>query len=234
MTEFSFTDRDLRLAAAGARDAILAALPEPEACPADFSEGFHARMKPLLRQGEAWENHRRLRRRLIAALLALVLGAAAVAAFHPAVRAAVQKWFRETFSHSVVYRYTESAPPDAVLPEYTVGWLPEGYVLTEEYPYYDSYFAAFDSDTGDRIVISWYIMNRDTQSTFMYGDNVSYTCTDCTVGGKTAHYYEVMDPSRPNDLIWFDNETGVTFRISASLSQADMLRIAESFSQVSP
>ena len=227
MTEFSFKDRDLRLAAAGARDAILAALPEPEACPADFSEGFHARMKPLLRQGAAWDARRKLRRRLIAALLALVLGAAAVAAFHPAVRAAVQKWFRETFSHSVVYRYTESAPPDAVLPEYTVGWLPEGYVLTDVYEDTVYRYLVYQNSEDQYIFIDFNYMFDGTISEMEWDSDLAYEFSQIEIHGCPAHLYIVPDQSCENDLLWFDDATGISFQISGFLSKDELIRIAE-------
>lgn len=227
MTEFTFSDNELRLAAISARNAILASLPEPESCNPEFSNTFLEKMNMLLRLDQKRTVHKKRIRRLVVAILALMVAAAALITFHPTVRATVQKWVRTVFGNAVVYRFTADQPP-VQLPQYTINWLPDDYEQTESYSLDRSYSATYINQAEDRILIVWYIMSDGVFSVQMYENDSSYIVTDCSVRGMPAHYYEIKNSSHPNELIWFDEASGVVFHIRSHLSQDELLRIAES------
>lgn len=227
MTEFMFSDNELRLAAVSARNAILATLPEPEGCKADFSDAFLEKMNALLRLDKKRAARRKRTQRIVAAILALIIGAAALITFHPTVRAAVQKWLRTTFGNTIVYHYTEEQPADA-LPNYSIGWLPEGYTLVDSYEDPACRYLVYQNKDEQYLYIDFNAMFDGTLNEMEWDPDLKYHYSQITVNGCPADLYIVPDQSVSSDLLWFDEDAGVAFQVSGFLSKDELLQIAES------
>ena len=60
------------------------------------------------------------------------------------------------------------------------------------------------------------------------------TVTDVEVNGCPGEFYNEETSGDPNGLIWFDEENGIGFGISAFLPLSDIMHIAESVSLCDP
>lgn len=49
-----------------------------------------------------------------------------------------------------------------------------------------------------------------------------------TVLGDTGEFYTATDDSETNELVWFDDESGILFTLSSFLDKGVMLEMAES------
>ena len=132
----------MKAAAAAWRKAMLASLPEPEDCPADFSPAFEERIKALQKAHARKTARRQTMRRLVAAVLAVVIALSALVLSNPQARAAVFSWVRKVFGYRTTYVLPEKE--HMALPEYVPPWLPEGFEVvfsTEmEHPRETAYF----------------------------------------------------------------------------------------------
>ena len=232
MTEFTFSDNELRLAAINARNAILASLPEPESCKPEFSITFLEKMNMLLRLDKKRTVHKRRIRRLVAAILALMIAAAALITFHPTIRATVQKWLRTTFGSTILYHYIEEQPADA-LPNYSIGWLPEGYTLVDSYEDPACRYLVYQNKDEQYLYIDFNAMFDGTLNEMEWDPDLKYNYMQITVNGCPADLYIVPDQSVSSDLLWFDEDAGVAFQVSGFLSKDELIRIAENIKEPS-
>ena len=228
MTEFTFSDNELRLAAINARNAILASLPEPESCKSEFSITFLEKMNMLLRLDKKRTVHKRRIRRLVAAILALMIAAAALITFNSAARATVIQWVREVYKNSILYRFAVEKAA-AVLPDCEIGWIPEGYAETNAYKDNDLFSALYENKTGESIIINYYFMQDGTLHDILLEDGVEYAHKEISINGNSADYYEALDHSDSNDLIVFDETHKIVLHISGFLDEKAIVRIAENF-----
>lgn len=103
--------------------------------PVTVSPRLLRQMNAMLNDPNSWakRQHRsiwsRIARTAAVILLVLSLSLSALMAVSPTVRAAVINWVRETYEHSVIYRFFDKS--DDQLPNYAPTWLPEGFVLDE-------------------------------------------------------------------------------------------------------
>ena len=227
MSEFSFSDKDLQLAAGQVRGVMLTSLPLPSECTHVFSDAFTERMDALLEQDRQQRKRQTVLRHVAAVFLALLVGASALFAFNPEVRAAVLHWAREFYVSSVLYRFTGEAPA-APLPACEIGWLPEGYTEVEVYQDEDLFFALYENESGETIAIDYSYMFDGTLLEITFEGKSDHQHKMVSINGQPADFYEVVDGSDTNELIWFDEKQNISFHISGMLHEATMLRIAES------
>lgn len=232
MTEFTFSDNELRLSAISARNAILASLPEPESCNPEFSNTFLEKMNMLLRLDKKRTVHKRRIRRLVAAILALMIATAALITFHPTIRATVQKWLRTTFGSTILYHYIEEQPADA-LPNYSIGWLPEGYTLVDSYEDPACRYLVYQNKDEQYLYIDFNAMFDGTLNEMEWDPDLEYNYMHITVNDCPADLYIVPDQSVSSDLLWFDEDAGVAFQVSGFLSKDELIRIAENIKEPS-
>lgn len=223
MGKIIITDDALKLAAASVREAMLSTIPPAEECRHTFSPEFEAKMEQLIAAEQRRSRRRSAARRVAAVFLAVLLGVGAWLAVDAPARASFFNWVREVYETYIVYRFT-GEPSAEGLPEYRLGWLPDGYVEV--------------SMVHDDNLQGYLYQNGETALTFMYyhliqGDagihyNEDAECTPITVNGHQGHFYAAANATVSNDLIWVDEPRGILFVLSGFLSQDDMLNIAES------
>lgn len=228
MKQYSFTDDELRLAAASVCASMVEAA---EAIPGgehEFSDSFLKKMEALVALDKRRNKRRRVWHRVASVFLAFLLGASIFLATNPEARAAFLAWVREVYESSVVYRFFGNA--SGVLPRYEITWMPEGFVLVDE-----------DTIDEDEIRICYYISESDDisfqyswifdgTSTFIFNPNGLPNAQDCEINGIKGQFYSAGENSRTNVLIWIDEAQNIVFTMSSTLNMADMLHIAESVS----
>ena len=222
---FPFSDEELKKAAGLVAESMLGALPERIDPPHAFSEAFQAKMEKLMHKQKV----RRARLRFLrgaAAVLAVILVMAGVwLATDTDAWADLQRWFRHISGTDVIYGYAGPAPSEP-LPEYEMGWLPEGYVFSfelEEIPGLARRIA-YEKEGQDILYFAYGYMSEEYEST-VTGDGPA-DFERVTVAGMEGdlHYTEGMGS---NVLTWFDEEAGIHFALQTNLSKLAMLKIAE-------
>jgi hypothetical protein len=227
MTEFSFSDKDLQLAAGKVRSALLESLPAPSDCTHEFSDSFLEKMEVVVQQDRRHQARKTFLLRIAAVFLALLIGAGALFAFSPEVRAAVTQWVREVYENSILYRFIEEKESSSI-PDYEVGWLPKGYEESDVYKDDDLISAIYENEAGESIIINLYSMQNGTIHEMIYQNGTEYAHKKITINGMPADYYEVPDHSDSNDLVVFYEMKKVVLHINGFLDKESMIHIAES------
>lgn len=224
MTAFSFSDRELQLAAEQVRAAMLASLPEPADCHHTFSDAFLANMERLIRRYSRKKQRKSAMRSVAAVFLAILIGAAALFAFNGTVRAAVTQWVREFYETHIIYHYTGERSAD-VLPKCEVGWVPEDYTRTDEYRDEDTFAEVYENTEGEIFVITCTFMQSGSVSQIEYLNDTTYTHNPTSINGEPADFYIGSDGS--SDLIVLNHQAGIEIEINGYLDEETAVRIAE-------
>lgn len=222
----SFTEDQLRQAAAQVRDAMLASLPPEEDCRHRFSPAFLRRMRPLLRR----QRHPVLYRamgRAAALFLAVLLGGGAFLTASPQARAALFQWTRQVYESSVLYRF-DGESKNQTLPVYQLTWIPEGYTEFAPPKHNTTHDEVYCNQDDQLLTFTYGLMQEGTALYIVDTDNaVSKTINRA---GIAYEVYTSTDPALPNAVSWLDEEDGIFFAISGFLSEDDILHIADGVS----
>ena len=163
--------------------------------------------------------------------LALLIGASVWLAADKGARAAFQRWIREVYENSVVYRFFGS--PEETFPQYELKWVPEGYELATEIESVDSNNKQKDvlyenSETGDSFIFSYQSFSEDISMTIGgYEDQVMPESEPCIINGLDGIYYP-KDRFGVSNLVWTDDKHSIVLSIDSTLDKDTMLHIAES------
>ncbi len=226
-------------------ETVLEKLPDWEI---DFSPKYRRERMRLLADPWNWVRRRarpmwkRAARTAACVVLACTVALGALMAVSPTVRAAVTRWFRETFEGYTYYTgpTPEKIPEGEQTPLWRPAWVPEGWVLE------DADQTGVDYERSVDLAAGWrYVKGRETLRFQCYlrpsggvgaahgaAVNASSTLHKTTVQGYDADFYE----GKPfhgyvtNDLIW-KNEQGSLFWLSGDLDQATLERIGESVTE---
>ena len=222
-------DEALRLHIGEARDLWLAQYTGAELPPHAFSARFVRRMAALIRKQKRSPSARRaftIAKRAAVLLLVLLLCGGLFLAVNTEARAAVLQWFRETFSHSVLYRFPE-AQTDAPLPACTMGWVPEGFELSESY--YDEsticFFTYRETDGSRGFSLDYSYMFDGTHIELLNIDDPG-RIEAVEINGMDGEFCPANDPSDYSSLVWFDEPRGIVFDLAGDISREDILHIA--------
>lgn len=115
---------------------------------------------------------------------------------------------------------------ETVLPEYEVGYIPDGYEENQVLETHTGKTIIF-SNGRDMIFINWYLLSDNM--------NVEARAVDAElipdkVNDHDAEWIVPNDSSQTTDLLWTDDRRGVGFIVSGYLERAELLKIAESIS----
>jgi len=226
-TEKVFTDQDLVVAAGIVRQSMLDALPEPEACTHEFSAQFQEKMKRLFVKDRTLNAFATIRRFAAAVILLLILGAAAVLAVDTEARANFFDWVRKLYENSIVYEFFGGAPEEG-LPDYELGWVPEGYEAVDVYRDEMMYSAIYMKvDDPDAVFVFECQFVHAGVITELIGDMSKYEYHQVEVNGRVAEFYLALADTETNHLIWVDEGKQIQFSIIGYLGETEMLHIAE-------
>lgn len=219
--------QEIKAAAAAWRQAMLATLPEPEDCPGEASPEFEEQIQAMQITHARKTARRQTMRRLVAAVLAVVIALSALVLSNPQARAAVFSWVRKVFGYRTTYVLPEKE--HMALPEYVPQWLPEGFEVVfsnkMEHSQVTSYFNpeqgyggfsfAYEVATGEARVTA------DTSG----GD---YTQEIVSINGMYGELFVEKNGAAGNILIWIDEPQQVILSLHGFLSPQDMMHIAQS------
>lgn len=221
-----YSDRELTLAASIVRHSMLSALPEPKDCHGEFSSTFEEKMLLLQQREEKYKARRQSVKRVLAAIFALFIGISLLLATNTKVRASVVAWIKETFERFTSYYFEE--PQNDTLPEYKLTWIPEGYNMVFEDKVSHAHTMVFQrgENPKDSFTLDYcFVQSESSLSVHTFDDH--YDVKTVSINECSGELYLSHDASKSHGLIWYDEETGVVFTITAFLQPEDILHIAE-------
>lgn len=203
-------------------NAILAALPDPKDCSFQFTKRFEQKMRSVIRHGNHPVMYKTLQR-VVCALLVLLMLFSSVMVFSTDVRAAVIGWIKEQYE--TFYHYFFPAASDTTQKEnYTLGWIPDGYVFSNSFSSPIMETRVYIHPTGNMIQFTY---QQGSTITTAYFDAESYTLHYATIGKLKAEVYLSSTSEYTNSIVWSDSVNGILFSISAPLSETELIKIAE-------
>ena len=239
MSEFPFTESDLRAAALAVSDSMLASLPGPNEIEHEFSETFLKKMDALLAKDRRHLRIQAIVRRAAIIVLAVLVSLGAWLAVDTEARAAVRQWVREQWTgesgiSGFAYRFFTSGR-GRELPGYSVfrdtrcviAWMPEGYE-DQQHDYLDNgeihYFVK--KGLAEGIFFSWAFFNEEEPPQFYYGVREGES-QRVMIRGNAGEYIPDGDGTG-GTLHWLDAKSGIQMELHSAFDRKTMLRIARS------
>lgn len=217
------SEEALRQAAAEASDCLVRSLDEAGIPVHNFSARFERKMRRLIRRARHPAAYRALVR-VACAFLAFLLGSGVFLAVNPEARAAFFGWVRTQYERLFVYDVANTGE-QTELPEYTLGWLPEGYEEVGRY-IYPEYIWILYSDNNNEID---FLYSYDNKLYLSYADSmVKQTC----VKNLPAEFYYSQKDNGRNAIVWSDPNTPILFIINSKFEENIMIHMAENIQKV--
>lgn len=213
------SEEALRQAAAEASDCLVRSLDEAGIPVHNFSARFERKMRRLIRRTRHPAAYRALVR-VACAFLAFLLGSGVFLAVNPEARAAFFGWVRTQYEQLFVYDVANTNE-QTELPEYTLGWLPEGYEETIRYCTPTLTRIVYSNSLGD--TINFLYSNQGD----IYINPIDTITNFTTIDGRTAeiHYSENLNEN--NNIIWSISNQVLVFEISGNFDKDLLIYMAE-------
>jgi len=227
MTVSDFSNRELR-EAAGLVNAALVEAAEACVVPHTFSDAHKQQLRPLFKAARQHEKQKTVRRGLIAALLALVLGAVAFLAFNDTARASVQKWLRSLSGTAITYQTEGDAESTTKAVSNCIPlWLPEGYTLESGFTDSGFFHASYSKDGAASTIDIDAISGEGASSVSFNLYDADYKIRQITIGDCHGELFLSNDANITSAIVWFDDSTGTSFSVMGCLGEEELLRIAK-------
>ena len=209
------SEEALRQAAAEASDCLVRSLDEAGIPAHNFSARFERKIRRLIRRTRHPAAYRALVR-VACAFLAFLLGSGVFLAVNPEARAAFFGWVRTQYEQLFVYDVANTNE-QTELPEYTLGWLPEGYEEVERYSDPKSTWVIYANSAMDKI--NFMYSNASTLYINPDNDFIRYIIVD----GRTIELYYSRDTK--NSVIWFSSDNTVLFSLTGNFTEDSLISI---------
>lgn len=163
-------------------------------------------------------------------LLIASLGLGSVMAVSPTVRAAVIQWVTEWYETHITFRYAGDSDWDNLL-NYEILGLPEGYSEVEEDRIEDDGYIQKkyrnDSDPSSKsIYLAYMDMKQGAAMDFVIENGVT---SPIDINGMPGYLYLADDwQNLRSTITWIDESNNLQFVVDATMSEEDILYIAES------
>lgn len=218
------TDEMLRVAASEADQAIRESLPNPEDCVHQFSSRFERKMRHVIRRGRHPVAYKYMQR-AACFLIAVTLVSASWLTVDAEARSAFFAWIRHQYQNYVEYRFDGTVTDEEKATSFAPTWLPDGYEETKVQSVGGTSSRIYSNGDGQMIHFMC-SSGADATSLFLVSDNM--TTEKVIVGTQEVDFYLDADPQNANALVWQSEDGSILFCISASLTEDEMVKIAES------
>jgi len=216
----AFSDEELRLALIGYYDAVAEASAPVPGQHFSYSPGHIARMEKLIRRSENRQRRILTLQRVAVILLAFLITAATWLAVDVHARETLFTWVRTVYEDHIVYRFHGSTTTPAGLPNYELGWVPEGFELVEEDKGNTVSSQVFMDKDDDMIVFDYSLYNDITDiSEYNHSKPI-------VIGSFTGEFFEAGSTGDSSELMWIDSENGIVFYINSTLPESEIIKMA--------
>lgn len=186
----------------------------------DDRSKFEQKMAKRQRQERRHAQLRRLTRWAVAALLPVVMGLGLFFTVSTEARADALTWLRREYSRYTSYLFKGDQDQ---IPRYVLTWVPEGCELYKEENIVDQTYVYYDpGDSARRFTVA--VMPLSDDRGMVLDGTEDAEITMLLVRGCSAQLYTFPDH---HILIWMDENAGVVFSVTGTLSTEELLQIAE-------
>lgn len=235
MSDYPFSEADLRAAAFAVSESMLTSLPKSEEIQHDFSEDFLQKMDALLARDRRQRRGQAMARRAAMIALAVLVGIGAWLCVDSQARASIIKWVREISEYGFAYRFSATGT-GRELPGYsvfrdmrcTIGYLPEGYEDQQhDYLDYGEIHCFVKKGLSEGIFFSWGTLNEKGEyPRFYYGLHEGGSQT-VTISGNKGEFLPDKD-GVGGTLHWVDGTFQIQLELHSAFDRKTMLKIARS------
>lgn len=222
------TDLDIAKAAKTVGQSMRASLPDPKLCAYEPTPEYVDRILALAEMNcsrQYYSDKKLWTKRVAAIFLAGIIGAGAWLSVDAKARDAFFSWVRHIYENSIIYSFFAGERLDE-LPDCSVNWLPNGFEQTMETGGQASRTKVYSNGSSE-IYFDWWLVSDTTENAFLSADA---EIRDVRVNEFEGNLLIPEDTEMTSELIWIDNEKGVSFLISAYLDESELIKIAESVS----
>lgn len=213
------SEEALRKAAAEANDCLMRSLDEANIPVHHFSARFERKMRRLIRRARHPTAYRALIR-VACVFLAFILGSGVFLAVNPEARAAFFGWVRTQYERLFVYDVANIGE-QTELPEYTLGWLPEGYEEVERYSDPKSTRIVYANIIGNKID---FIYSKTAEIHLIPDSN---NISSITINDQSAEIYNSQLPNGNNNLIWSSKDGTMLFELIGTCNETTLINMAK-------
>lgn len=221
MNDIDLTDSMLRESSIRVRNAMLADYSRYLLYQHIFSSHFEKKMRNLIR------------RQQVPKFLSFIYGLSAVVAiiiFSSAIwfttnieaHADFTQWMRELFHNTVIYHFFGEKHNHS-LPDYSFGWLPEGFVQSSVVKDSDFYIIVASDNNNNSFVLEFQFIIGESNTTVTSEGSLSEK--EITIHGVPAQFYFDSEENAPSELVWIENN--IVFHLSSNLEEEDIIAVAE-------
>ena len=188
-----------------------------------LSKRFERKIKRLFRRVNHPFLYRSLQR-IASIFLAILIGGAIWLTVDFDARATFFGWVKELYETYIVYKFETDSTYNSFAEEYRPTWLPDGYKETSVNVFNDTVAISYLNEENQGLVFC-YASSYKKASWFV--DQSVSAAKQVYVNETTADFLCPEDPEIANTIVWTASDN-TFFYISAFLSEADMIKIAES------
>ena len=225
MAGYPFSKKQLqdaaRIYAKRRTDALEAVLDQE---PVQFSPEFEKKISSIVSASDtAMRKRKRIRSRVAAAVIAVIVLLTAFFSFNTTARAAFVSWIKEIYQKYIQYEFFGNKDDDR-LPELIPEWLPDGFtLLTAETttPDYSSY--TFESVDRKGFILNCNIAYSGSSIYILDNDENRRHLSE-TIGNYEVDCYVSDDVS---DYVWHDAEGKFFFTMNSDLPHEINVKIIE-------
>lgn len=215
----NITDEMLHRAAFEVSMDMINSLPEPEDCNYEFSPRFHRRMRKLLHTGKKYP----VLRKVMAAALAIIFVVSCWLGVDKKAQAVFLSWMQTQYENIFVYHFFGSQTASN-FPDYTLGWLPEGYVETSRTQTGVITLCTYSGPDGGVIFFKYVPMSDDGFTAIMSN---GIEPESVYIDGLEGNFYRSEDDSQTNELVWFAPDSYMVFELSSFFDKSVMIYMAQ-------
>lgn len=228
-----FTNKELIEATSLVCRCMSDSLPQASECKHTFSVRFQENIGRLVEQ---YDRRRTIlhRKRFLSVVAACFLAFLLWLAVDTGIRASVIGWIKEIYDKVIIYHMSgtgENSVSSIGFPQ----WIPEGYVQEEESRTEQHCYLRFQAtDNLDKGFIVEYRALADGEGNLeLLVGTEAYEHQFVFINEFHGELYICSDGTDTNNLIWIDEERNALFSINGTLTADELIRIAESFYEIS-
>jgi len=158
-------------------------------------------------------------------LLVAFLGGGSLLAFSTEARAAFFGWIRDFYETYFEYHYEGENQDISEGIAYGPTWVPDGYEMASESHDAVSGDIVYRRGSEEIVAFSW---SKDVEASVFQVYPETAEIKEVFIGDNPADLYLEHGEGLTSALVWSNSEKGVIFVISGTLSEDELIKIAES------
>ena len=216
------TDTELTQAARQVREAMLSSLAADDTDDFTVSETFLHDMNNIAEKTRRHRKTAKLVHQIAAVFAVVLLSTTVLLSVNVQARTTLIAWIREQYEQSFIYNFFNNKAAERNS-DYAPIWLPEGYTLTSS-TNLDAIYSQVYSNGEDKISFDYLYTSDGAQGAVL----TDIPPIQVKISNIAGDFYESTSELEMNELVWYDEGSGILFTLSSFQDQQIMIKIAES------